>query len=59
MRPRKAKNMTKKKHHKDQQHNIKIAFLLVFAVFFANALHGPKVNDTEMLKSKIEANNYP
>ena len=31
-------------------------FFLVSTVLFANACHGPKLNDTEMPKSKIKAN---
>ena len=34
-------------------------FSLVFMVFFANALHGRKFNDTEMPKSKTKADTAP
>ena len=57
---RKKQKQPKNSSKNDQQRSLKIVFFsLVFMVFFANALHGRKFNDTEMPKSKTKADTDP
>ena len=56
---KKQKQPKKKQQNPSAMQPKNCVFSLVFMVFFANALHGRKFNDTEMPKSKTKADTAP